>query len=182
MRVVTVRIEDNTEKIENVKQLEKCRSKVIENISDKIDELQEEGFMQILAYIKCATEDYLGIVGETTKINNVSWLKNKLDVSNLTRSVRICADNSGVFIDFNYTGTPECKNTPPRMKADFVNGNIIISTSTRKGICDLMLRWDTIKPEFQNKIDEAYERKSKNIKNDVDELQFLLRVAENFKA
>ena len=129
MRIVTVRIEDNTEKIENVKRLEKCRNEVIEDISDKIDELQEEGFMQILAYIKCATEDYLGIVGETTKINNVSWLKNKLDVSNLTRSVRICADNSGVFIDFNYTGTPECKNTPPRMKADFVNDNIIISSS-----------------------------------------------------
>lgn len=50
-----------------------------------------------------------------------------------------------------------------------------------KGICDLMLYWNTIKPEFQNKINEAYERKSKNIKNDVDELQFLLRVAENFK-
>lgn len=52
MRIVTVRIEDNTEKIENVKRLEKCRSEVIENISDKIDELQEEGFMKILAYVK----------------------------------------------------------------------------------------------------------------------------------
>lgn len=182
MRIVTVRIEDNTEKIENVKQLEKCRKEVIEDISDRIDELQEEGFMQILAYIKCATEDYLGIVGETTRINDVSWFKNQLDVSNLTRSVRICANNSGVFIDFNYIVTPEYKNTPPRMKAEFINDNIIISTSTRKGVCDLMLYWDTIKPEFQKKIDEAYEIKSKIIKKDVDELQYLLRVAENFKA
>ena len=182
MRIVTVRIEDNTEKIENVKQLEKCRNEVIENISDKIDKLQEEGFMQILAYIKCATEDYLGIVGKTRTLNSVSWLENRLNVSTLTGSIRICADSNGVFIDFNYTGTVNCKNTPPRMEAKFKDDNIIICTSTRKGICDLMLYWDVIKPEFQKEIDKAYEKQSKIIKNDVDELQYLLKVAESFKA
>lgn len=182
MRIVTVRIEDNTEKIENVKQLEKCRNEVIDNISDKIDELQEEGFMQILAYIKCATEDYLGVVGKTTRINNVSWLENRLNVSNITHSIRIRANSDGVFIDFDYTGTVNCKNTPPRMEAKFKDDNIIICTSTRKGICDLMVHWNTIKPEFQKEIDRAYEKQRKVIKNDVDELQYLLSVAENFKA
>lgn len=68
------------------------------------------------------------------------------------------------------------------MEAKFKDDNIIICTSTRKGICDLMLYWDVIKPEFQKEIDKAYEKQSKIIKNDVDELQYLLKVAESFKA
>ena len=106
MRIVTVRIEDNTDKINKVKELENEKYETIENISDKIDELQEEVFMQILAYVRCAYEDYIGIVGEITPINEVSWRENRLDVSNVTRSVRICVGKEGDFIDFNYTGTP----------------------------------------------------------------------------
>ena len=40
MRIVTVRIEDNTSKINKVKELENEKYETIENISDKIDELQ----------------------------------------------------------------------------------------------------------------------------------------------
>lgn len=68
MRIVTVRIEDNSDKINEVKELENMKCEVIENITNKIDELQEEGFMQILAYIKCAYEDYVGIVGKKGKL------------------------------------------------------------------------------------------------------------------
>lgn len=182
MRIVTVRIEDNTDKINKVKELENEKYETIENISDKIDELQEEAFMQILAYVRCAYEDYIGIVGEITPINEVSWRENRLDVSNITRSVRICVSKKGVFIDFNYTGTPNCGNTPPRMEAEFKNGNIIITKSTRNGICDLMRYWKEIKPRFQEEINKAYEKQTAKIKSDISSLEYLLKVAEEFKA
>lgn len=181
MRIVTVKIEDNTNKINEVKELENAKFEVIENISDKIDELQEEAFMQILAYIRCAYEDYIGIVGEITPINSVSWKENKLDVLNATRSVRVCVSKSGVFIDFNYSGTPNCNNTPPRMEVEFKDGNIIITKSTRNGICDLMKYWKGIKPRFQEEIDKAYEKQIKEIKSDINSLEYLLKVAEDFK-
>lgn len=181
MRIVTVRIEDNTEKIDDIKRLEETKREITECISDKIDEMQEEGFIQILAYIKCATEDYLDIVGVTKRINDVSWCHNRLDVSNMSGSVRICADKEGVFIDFNYTGTVNCKNTPPRMEAKFGDDNIVITKSSRNGIRDLMNYWGTVKPEFQKEINKAYEKKEISIKNDIKSLQYLLNVAENFR-
>ena len=182
MRIVTVRIEDNTDKINKVKELENEKYETIENISDKIDELQEEAFMQILAYVRCAYEDYIGIVGEITPINEVSWRENRLDVSNVTRSVRICVGKKGVFIDFNYAGTSNCGNTPSRMEAEFKNGSIIITESTRNGICDLMRYWKGIKPRFQEEIDKAYEKQTAKIKSDISSLEYLLKVAEEFKA
>lgn len=182
MKIVAVRIEDNTDKINEVKELENAKFKTIENISDKIDELQEEAFMQMLAYIRCAYEDYIGIVGEITPINDVSWIKNTLDVSNATRSVRICVNKNGAFIDFNYTETPNCGNTPPRMEAKFKDGNIVITKSTRNGVCDLMQYWKGIKPRFQEEIDKAYEKRTAKIKSDISSLKYLLKVAEGFKA
>lgn len=83
-----------------------------------------------IAYIKCAYEDYIGIVGEKTPINQVSWLENRLDVT--TGTVRICANKNGVFIDFNYSGTINCANTPQRMEAVFKKNSIEITKSTRK--------------------------------------------------
>lgn len=68
------------------------------------------------------------------------------------------------------------------MEASFKNDNIIITNSTRQGICDLMNNWHTIKPEFQNEIDKAYKLKTKEIKSDVSSLEYLLKVAEQFKA
>lgn len=181
MRIVTVKIEDNTNKINEIKELENAKFMIIENISDKIDELQEEAFMQILAYVRCAYEDYIEIVGEITPINSVSWEENRLCVSNVSNSVRICVGKSGVFIDFNYMGTSNCGNTPPKMKAEFNNGNIIITESTRNGICDLMQYWKGIKPKFQEEIDKAYEKQTNKIKSDINSLEYLLKVAEKFK-
>ena len=182
MRIVTVRIEDNSDKINEVKELENMKHEVMENITTKIDELQEEGFMQILAYVKCAYEDYVGIVGKKRQISESCWHNNALDVSNVSRSIRICAGEAGCFIDFNYAGTLPCSKTPPRMVASFKNDNIIIMNPTRQGICDLMNNWQTIKPEFQIKIDKAYQAKAKEIKSDVSSLEHLLKVAEQFKA
>ncbi|WP_288681582.1 hypothetical protein [uncultured Eubacterium sp.] len=181
MRIVTVRIEDNTEKINNIKQLEEAKRETSKCISDKIDEMQKEGFIQILAYIKYATQDYLDIVGTTEVINDVSWRYNRLNVSNISRSVRISADNNGVFIDFNYIGTIDCKNTPPRMEAKFKDDSIVITKSSRNGIRDLMRYWKTVKPEFQKEIDKVYKKKESNIKNDIENLKCLLNVAENFR-
>ena len=182
MRIVTVRIEDNTDKINEVKKLEKVKNDTIENISDKIDELQEEAFMKILAYVRCAYEDYIGIVGEITHINKVSWRENKLYVSNIGRSIIIRVVKDGVFVDFNYMGTPKCINTPPRMEAKFQGENIIITKSTRNGICDLMQSWKEIKPRFQEEIDKAYKKQTAKIKSDISSLEYLLKVAEEFKA
>ena len=182
MRIVTVRIEDNTDKVKEVKELENAKYEAVENISDRIDELQEEGFMQILAYVRCAYEDYIGIIGKTVKINSVLERENTLDVCNITRSLRICAHKDGIFIDFNYAGTLDCAKTPPRMEAKFKDGNIIITKSTRNGIRDLMNLWHTIKPEFQERIDYVYAIRVKKIKSDISELENLLKVAEQFKA
>lgn len=44
MKIVIVRIEDNFCKINEVTKLEGFKQEVVENISNKIDELQEEGF------------------------------------------------------------------------------------------------------------------------------------------
>ncbi len=181
MRIITVRIEDNTDKINKVKELENEKSKTIENISDRIDKLQEEAFMQILAYIRCAYEDYIGIVGKIKPINKLVSIENILDVSNVNRSVEIRTDKKGILIDFNYMGTLNCRNTPPRMEAEFKNENIIITKSTRNGIRDLMLHWKGIKPSFQEKIDKAYERHIKEIKSDISSLEYLLKIAEEFK-
>lgn len=181
MRIVTVRIEDNTEKINRIRELKDEKFETVKNISDEIDRLQEEAFMQILAYVKCAYEDYVNIVGLTTPINDVSWIENRFDVSNISRSLRICVRSGRIFIDFNYTGTLNCKNTPPRMEAKFNNDIIIIKESTREGIRDLMLMWDGIKPEFQKKIDKAYNKQVENIKSDIENLECLLKVAKKFK-
>lgn len=181
MRIVTVRIEDNRDKIEEVKELKNKKYETVERVADEIDRLQEEGFMQILAYVRCAYEDYIGIVGESTPINSVLWKENCLDVSNITGSVRICARKKGVFIDFNYMGTSDCGNTPERMEATFTNDGIIITKSTRNGICDLMNYWKGIKPRFQEEIDKVYERHTHKIKSEIETLKHLLKIAEEFK-
>lgn len=171
MRIVTVRIEDNINKIEELKELENKKLETEENILEEIDKLQEEGFMQILAYAKCAYEDYIAIVGEKTYLN----------VYNISRSIRICVQKNGLFVDFNYSGTLNCQNTPPRMEAKFRDGDIIITKSTRDGIRDLMSYWKSIKPGFQEKIDKAYKSKKEKIKNETDKLEYLLEVAKNFR-
>ena len=171
MRIVTVRIEDNINKIEELKKLENKKLETEENILEEIDKLQEEGFMQILAYAKCAYEDYVAIVGEETYLN----------VYNISRSIRICVKKNGLFVDFNYSGTYNCQNTPPRMEAKFRDGDIIITKSTRDGIRDLMSYWKSIKPGFQEKIDKAYKSKKEKIKNETDKLEYLLEVAKNFR-
>lgn len=159
MRIVTVRIEDNSDKIKEIEAMRNTSKEYLDETAYAIKELQEEGFMQILAYLKCAYEDYIGIVGEITPINKVVWRENYLDVSNRTGSLRICVRKHDVFIDFNYSGTPSCNYTPPRMEAVFKNNEIIITKSTQNGICDLMNHWRDIKPEFQKKINKAYEKK-----------------------
>lgn len=171
MRIVTVRIEDNINKIEELKELESKKLETEENILEEIDKLQEEGFMQILAYAKCAYEDYVAIVGEETYLN----------VYNISRSIRICVKKNSLFVDFNYSGTYNCQNTPPRMEAKFRDGDIIITKSTRNGIRDLMSYWKSIKPGFQEKIDKAYKSKKEKIKNETDKLEYLLEVAKNFR-
>lgn len=181
MRIVTVRIEDNSNKIEELKELESKKLETEECILEEIDKLQEEGFMQILAYAKCAYEDYIAIVGERTYLNSSSWRENNLDISNISASIRICVRKNGVFIDFNYMGTPNCKNTPPRMEAKFRDGDIIIIKSTREGIRDLMCYWERIKPIFQEKIDEAYKKEKVKIKDETSKLEHLLEVAKNFR-
>ena len=174
MRIVTVRIEDNSNKIEELKKLKNKKAETEKSMLEEIDKLQEEGFMQILAYAKCAYEDYIGIVGERTYINSSSWRENNLDVSNLSRSVRICVQKNGLFIDFNYTGMP-------RMEAEFKDDDIIITKSTRDGIRDLMSCWKGIKPKFQEKIDKAYENQKVKIKNETDKLEYLLAIAKSFR-
>ena len=181
MRIVTVRIEDNTDKIKKVKKLESKKYEFIENVSDKIDELQEEGFMQILAYVRCAYEDYIGIIEEVRELNERCFVKNTLNVYNFAKSVRICVGKERVIIDFDYAGTLNCRNTPPRMEAEFKNDSIIITKSTRQGICDLMKYWNSIKPEFQKTINKAYENKISEIKTETNNLVYLLQVAEEFK-
>lgn len=171
MRIVTVIIEDNINKIEELKELESKKLETEENILEEIDKLQEEGFMQILAYAKCAYEDYVAIVGEETYLN----------VYNISRSIRICVKKNGLFVDFNYSGISNCQNTPPRMEAKFRDGDIIITKSTRDGIRDLMSYWKSIKPGFQEKIDKAYKSKKEKIKNETDKLEYLLEVAKNFR-
>lgn len=181
MRIVTVRIEDNINKIEELKELESKKLETEENILEEIDKLQEEGFMQILAYAKCAYEDYVAIVGERTYSNPTCWVENNLNVYNISRSIRICVKKNGLFVDFNYSGTYNCQNTPPRMEAKFRDGDIIITKSTRNGIRDLMSYWKSIKPGFQEKIDKAYKSKKEKIKNETDKLEYLLEVAKNFR-
>lgn len=171
MRIITVRIEDNNNKINEIKELENKKNKILETISKEIDMLQEEGFLQILSYIKCAYEDYLMIVD-----NN-----NTLNISNIGRTIMIHVNHEGIFIDFNYMGSLNCRNTPRRMKAIFKDGNIIITESTKNGIKDLMNEWKYIKQIFQEKINKAYESRKKEIINNISECEYLLKVAKEFK-
>lgn len=181
MRIVTVRIEDNSDKIKEIETMRSTAKEYLNETAQTIKELQEEGFMQILAYLKCVYEDYIGIVGEITPINEVIWRENRLDVSNLTGSVRICIGKQGIFIDFNYSGTLSCNYTPPRMEAVFKNNEIIITKSTPNGICDLMNRWRDIKPEFQKKINKTFEKEKKEINMKISNADYTLKVAKEFK-
>ncbi len=181
MKIIMVRIEDNSGKIEEIQTIKNRTEEYINEKAKTIKELQEECFMQILAYLKCAYEDYIGIVGETTPINEVSWRENRLDVSNVTRSVRICVRKHDVIIDFDYSGTFSCDHTPPRMEAVFKNNEIIITKSTPDGICDLMNRWENIKPEFQKKIDNAYDKKKKEFERKVSNADYMLKIAKEFR-
>lgn len=181
MRIVTVRIEDNTDKINEIRELSKHKREIEDEITSELDKLQMEGFIQILAYIRCAYEDYIGIVGEITPINQHSWLENRLDVSNMAGTVRICANKNGVFIDFNYMGTLNCCNTPQRMEAIFTDDGIKITKSTRDGIRVLMQSWNSIKPRFQEEIDKVYERKEKEINKEIQAIAYTLEVAKKFK-
>ena len=181
MRIVTVRIEDNINKIKELKELEIKKLETEENILEEIDKLQEEGFMQILAYAKCAYEDYVSIVGERTYNNPACWVENNLNVYNISRSIRICVQKNGLFVDFNYQGTLNCQNTPSRIVAKFINDDIIITKSTRDGIRDLMISWKNIKPCFQEKIDKAYKSKKEQVKNEINKFEYLLEEAKNFR-
>lgn len=181
MKIAIVRIEDNFCKINEVTKLEGVKQEVIKNISNKIDKLQEEGFLQILAYVKCAYEDYASIVGKRRYVDDGTGLHvNLLDVSNVSRSIRICAREDSVFIDFNYNGLPI--EQPPRMRARFKDNNIIITDSTRQGICDLMNGWGDMKQKIQERIESVYKQKTAEIKSDISNLEHLLSVAEKFKA
>lgn len=60
--------------------------------------------------------------------------------------------------------------------------NIIITDSTRQGICDLMNKWGDMKQKIQERIDAVYKQKTAEIKSDISNLEHLLKVAENFKA
>lgn len=182
MRMVIVRIEDNREKINEINTLRENGFKVIDEVATELDKLQEEAFMQIAAYVKCAVDDYIGICGGAVTMCNKHWgYRNRLSVSCFDRTVMISADNDGMVIDFNYMGTLMCKNTPPRMKVDFKNDKIVIVESTRNGINDLMKYWKYLKPEFQKKIDEAYTRYKTEINNKVSDYEHLLNNAKSFK-
>ena len=45
-----------------------------------------------------------------------------------------------------------------------------------------MRYWKGIKPRFQEEIDKAYEKQTAQIKSDISSLEYLLKVAEEFKA
>lgn len=172
MKIVTVRIENNDNIINEICELNNLKRETEGRITSQIDEYQQQGFLQILAYIKCLYEDYIKITGERISI---------LDVSNISRTLCICVKDCHVIIDFNYAGTPYCKNTPSRMEAKFINNSITVIKSSREGIQDLLNGWQYIKPEFQKEIEKTYEKKSKKIKKDVSELNYLLKVAKEFK-
>lgn len=181
MRMVIVRIEDNREKINEINILRENGFKVIDEVSTELDKLQEEAFMQIAAYVKCCVDDYIGIVGEKRVLNSYNRIENRLDVRNITGSVRISAGKNDMFIDFNYTGTLNCKNTPPRMYVNFEDDKIITVESTRNGINDLILNWKYLKPLFQEKINEAYDKHKTEIKTKVETYEYLLSNAKSFK-
>ena len=181
MKIIMVRIEDNSGKIEEIQTIKNKTEEYLNKKTKTIKELQDECFMQILAYLKCVYEDYIGIVGETTPINEVSWIENRLDVSNVTRSVRICVRKHDAIIDFDYSGTLSSNCTPPRMEAIFKNDEIIIIKSTPNGICDLLNHWENIKPEFQKKIDKAYDKKKKEFERKVSNADYMLKVAKEFR-
>lgn len=180
MRIVTVRIEDNTDKIHEIQTMRKSAAAQNEALQNDIKRAQEEAFLQILAYVRCATEDYIGIVGEVTPINSVSWVKNYLRVSACSRSVFINANSKEVVIGFDFSGTPYCKNTPQDMKARFNNDHIEIIESTERGIHELIRHWKYLKPEFQKEIDRAYFKQKNNLQESVSGKQYILDTAKNF--
>lgn len=172
MKIAIVRIEDNTAKIEELKALEEELNIKNKRLSEKLDDLHREIFMQILAYIKCATEDYYSI-GDTG---------HRLSVyDGYSRTVNIQADLKSVYIDFNYMGTRNVREQPDRMIARFSDNNIQILKSSKKGIHDLLHNWAEIKPEFQKKIDKAIENRSKKAKSETAELEYMLETVKKFK-
>lgn len=182
MRMVIVRIEDNREKINEINTLRENGLKVIDEVSTELDKLQEEAFMQIAAYVKCCVDDYIGICGGAVTMCNEHWgYRNRLSVSCFNHTVSISADHKGMVVDFNYTGTPKCKDTPRRMRVDFKDDRIVIAESERRGINDLMIYWKHLKPEFQKKIDEAYDKYKTEINKKVETYEYLLKNAKSFK-
>ena len=160
-KIVTVRIKDNTEKINELKALETEASKAKEETTKTIDDLQRKSLIQMLAYIKCAYEDWFEIMGDAP-----------LYVCNLSRSVCVSARKSGINIQHNFAWSVE---------ADYENGNIRVLNSTRQGIDALMKAWGKIKFELQEKIDKAYRNKCKTIESELSELASMVYVAKNFE-
>lgn len=168
MKILAIRINDNTAKIEKVRESNKEMHKKESELNLQIQELQNEKFLEILIYIKCIYEDYIRMTGNTSF--NIS----------LHGTVVIMITNNHVYIDFNYMGTPECINTPKRMEARFDANGVQIISSTAKGINDLMERWKYIKPLFQEKINVEYEKIIKQNHMHISTLEYMKQVAENF--
>ena len=164
MKIITVRVEDNTEKIKEVQKsnAEKLQQKA--EMMPQIEALQKEKFAQILAYIKCMYEDFISLDNS-----------NRMSINRFTVCIRIVAHH--VYIDFNYSGTPNCKNTPPRMEAVFHKDNIEILSCSYEG----MIYWSHIKPMFQRMIEEEYERVIITNQKEIAKWQHMKAVAENFQ-
>lgn len=163
MKIIMVRVEDNTERIQAVqKSNEETLQRKIEMVS-QIEALQKEKFVQMLAYIKCMYEDFISLDQSHT-----------MSVNKYVVCIRIVQNH--VYISFNGG-----RSMPARMEAVFHEDNIEILSCSYEGINELMIYWSDIKPMFQRMIEEKCEQVIIKNQKENEKWQYMKEMAENFQ-
>ena len=142
IKIVAVRVEDNSAVISDMQELRKSTKEYIEENSIELDNIQQENLFKILTYVKYIYDDYVQVLGGYDKALNKA-------LSVRSSSIEIRAINNKCVVFFDYSGTPYCRNTPKQIEASFANNEVKILQSSQQGITDLCLRWKECKPKFK---------------------------------
>lgn len=174
IKILTVRVENNSAVISDMKELRKSTKEYIEENSIEVDSIQQENLLKILTYIKCIYDDYVQVSGGYENALNKA-------LSVRSSSIEIRAINNKCVVFFDYSGTPYCKNTPKRIEASFVNNEVKILQSTQQGITDLCLRWKECKPKFKKQLDDEIERMTSTIIKNMETVKYNKEIAMKFE-
>lgn len=159
MKYVTIAIEDNSAKILEASQRFRETAKDYRSTMEQVGRLQTEGLLKMLAYIRCAYEDYTKVCGKAGLSVETSFG----DISVVPSYIRI-----HVFQDEIY--------------AEIHDGHTIeVRTGYPKAVANLMQNWQSVKQSLHKTVNERIASRQSEMDKLLGESKTMLRIAQNFK-